>query len=812
MKRAAWFLSAALLAPGLFAQANSIPCGDGITGAPLQRVPEIVRTDDGVLRGTLYTVSEQQRFPDTIAGKTPTPTCYPQWVRAYRRDPPASWNPSSQAPLTNPMPGPTLRARVGDVVELTFLNMIDANKFPGVDDNQCDQSSVYPGTGAGADTYPDCFAGSVFTNVHFHGTHVNPNSTGDNVFLQIRPSPRKTDGTNEPVVTAASVEKPFDEFFAACRQQLMATPGPKIWPTTWSELPADYTNSQQALLKQYAPDWFAANEHLRAQGNWPQYYVAAYPYCYRIPAYESTEPLKTDNAAVHTPHTHGAGSAEVNEAEQPNRPLIMGQAPGTHWYHAHKHGSTTINVSNGMTGVFIIEGAYDDEINAVYGKGWTRTQPVLVLNQLGSIPALVSGQKGAGPGPDFAVNGQIRPVLKMKGNEVQMWRIANTSSRAGAYFLAPTGLQWMQLAQDGVQFRDENYQQTKNIEFLLASGNRADLLVKAPKYNRGGNNTYDVYVYNTVDPSDRPPQKQPVAKLTLLKVQVEPDGPDMQFLAKAPTFPPFLDDVTDAEITGTKVLTFASTSLGAGFPAQHTIDGKKFDGELGAVVALNRAEEWKIVNETFGPATGNQIAHPFHIHVNPFQVTETFDPNALISSTKGSGTVTTTANVLTVTGTNTDFQKEIHVGDVISIDGLAPATVVSIESATSLTLETGYGTKAVTDAPYHIGVPLYTIEKVGARPGQCVLDPKVPATWRPCTPTEPVKNRIWWDVFPIPSGNIFTAADGTQYPIPGSFKMRSRFVDYSGYFVLHCHILAHEDRGMMTVVEVAPLQTPYSHH
>jgi FtsP/CotA-like multicopper oxidase with cupredoxin domain len=802
----------ALLVPCALAQSNSIPCGDGITGAPLQRVPEIVRTDDGVLRGTLYTVSEQQRFPDTIAGKTPSPTCYPQWVRAYRRDPPASWNPSSQAPLVNPMPGPTLRGRVGDVVELTFLNMIDANKFPGVDDNQCDQSTVYPGTGANADTYPDCFAGSVFTNVHFHGTHVNPNSTGDNVFLQIRPSPRKTDGTNEPIVTAGSVAKSFDEFFAACRQQLQSDPGPKIWPTNWSELPAEYTTSQQDLLKRYAPDWYAANERLRAQGNWPQYYVAAYPYCYRIPAYVSTQPVRTNNAEVRTPHTHGAGSAEVNEAEQPNRPLIMGQAPGTHWYHAHKHGSTTINVSNGMTGVFIIEGEYDDDINKVYGKDWTRTQPVLVLNQLGSIPALVSGQKGAGPGPDFAVNGQIRPVLKMKGNEVQMWRIANTSSRAGAYFLAPTGLQWMQLAQDGVQFKDSNYLQTKNIDFLLASGNRADLLVKAPKYNASGNNTYDVYVYNTVDPSDRPPQKEPVAKLTLLQVQVEPDGPDMQFLEHAPAFPPFLEDVTDAEVTGTKVLTFASTSLGNGFPSQHTIDGKKFDGELGAVVALNRAEEWKIVNETFGPATGNQIAHPFHIHVNPFQITEKFDPNAAISSTKGSGTVTTTANVLTVTGTGTSFTKQVHVGDFIWIEGLAPATVVSVASDTSLTLETGYGTKAIKDAPYRIALPLYTIDKAGARSGQCVLDPKVPATWRPCTQTEPAVNRIWWDVFPIPSGNIFTAADGTQYPIPGYFKMRSRFVDYAGYFVLHCHILAHEDRGMMTVVEVAPLQTPYSHH
>ena len=72
----------------------------------------------------------------------------------------------------------------------------------------------------------------------------------------------------------------------------------------------------------------------------------------------------------------------------------MGQLPGTHWYHAHKHGSTAINVANGMTGAFIIEGKYDTDLNDAYrlfsGKGgqedaWNASaQPVLVLNQLGS--------------------------------------------------------------------------------------------------------------------------------------------------------------------------------------------------------------------------------------------------------------------------------------------------------------------------------------------------------------------------------------------------------------------------------------------
>ena len=59
-----------------------------------------------------------------------------------------------------------------------------------------------------------------------------------------------------------------------------------------------------------------------------------------------------------------------------------------------------------------------------------------------------------------------------------------------------------------------------------------------------------------------------------------------------------------------------------------------------------------------------------------------------------------------------------------------------------------------------------------------------------------------------------TCASGTcTVTIPGYFTMRSRFVDFTGQYVLHCHILAHEDRGMMQLVEVAPLLTsPFTHH
>ena len=39
-------------------------------------------------------------------------------------------------------------------------------------------------------------------------------------------------------------------------------------------------------------------------------------------------------------------------------------------------------------------------------------------------------------------------------------------------------------------------------------------------------------------------------------------------------------------------------------------------------------------------------------------------------------------------------------------------------------------------------------------------------------------------------------------PVFGEIVIRTRFLDYPGRFVYHCHVLPHEDRGMMGVVEV----------
>ncbi|MEA2240239.1 MAG: hypothetical protein QOC81_4963 [Thermoanaerobaculia bacterium] len=874
----AMFLAAAVVFPAAPATAQWITClGDGgdTTKPPiyLPTVPEIVYGPDGNLRATVVLVSEQERISfrnpsgNQQGAANTTSRCANQWVRVFKGVGAVPTPPNNGTPYPDPMPGPTLRAEVGKIAEITFLNQVDPNNFSDSIDRGdyktgtgCDETSFgYPGAPPGGDTYPNCFHGSSTANLHFHGTHTSPSSTADNVFIEIRPSPRK-DG--KPVVTEDTYKSAFNTFYGNCERILGANPLTQ-WPRIWGDLPVEYTGlpldkpaapmTQRSLLQAYdltpniKPLW-PVNERQIKTGAWPQYYVGAFPYCFRLPAYTGdTFPPKVSATVAHTPQSHGAGSAEqqaTHSGEEteagPDRPVMMGQAPGTHWYHAHKHGSTAIDISNGMTGAFIIEGDYDKQLDGYYGAGWARKQPVMVINQIGVSPNLERGPGGRqARGPDLSVNGRLNPIVRMKPGEVQLWRILNTTYRAGVYFAAntssdppgPTEFVRMQLAQDGVQFNAANYAASKNKALTLASGNRADLLMKAPTQK----GQYKIIVRNVVNPGQNTGNQ-----ITLFTVEVTDDPPATPPLSNLlPTdstfplkFPPFLQDITAKEVSGTRKITFATwgTNAPPNAPTIHTIDGKQFNGEVGEVVLLNRVEEWQVFNAT------TNIEHPFHIHINPFQVTEVLDVSVKLPKLDGTGTIVMTAGSPTVKGTDTSFgrDKQIRVGYTITAGGTT-GTVKSIESETSLTLSANAAASA--SGAFTFVVPKYVGDRASLNvPGQCYIDPYQPLEPAvnfpdPSHPNDPKlcggetrvpPPRIWWDVFPMPLGVAATTVDGVAYmtkeapiqPIilPGYFKMRSRFVDYPGFFVIHCHILSHEDRGMMTVVDVVPLSSPYSHH
>ena len=118
-------------------------------------------------------------------------------------------------------------------------------------------------------------------------------------------------------------------------------------------------------------------------------------------------------------------------------------------------------------------------------------------------------------------------------------------------------------------------------------------------------------------------------------VEGDPIDPAMPFIDQAsfPTFPGFLGNIPAS--TNTKNVTYDTTPVvHTGTPLRgpltgpdpvlptHTIDGELFHDEIKQHMRLDTVEEWKVVNKAVG------IAHPFHIHINPFQVVEVFDPNS----------------------------------------------------------------------------------------------------------------------------------------------------------------------------------------
>ena len=77
-------------------------------------------------------------MPTSTDGKNVT--CSPQLVRMFRADPSPATPPAKPPPqdMNDPIPGPTLRARVGDLVQLRFVNEVNSNRFdPNIDIDAC---------------------------------------------------------------------------------------------------------------------------------------------------------------------------------------------------------------------------------------------------------------------------------------------------------------------------------------------------------------------------------------------------------------------------------------------------------------------------------------------------------------------------------------------------------------------------------------------------------------------------------------------------------------------------------------------------
>lgn len=116
-----------------------------------------------------------------------------------------------------------------------------------------------------------------------------------------------------------------------------------------------------------------------------------------------------------------------------------------------------------------------------------------------------------------------------------------------------------------------------------------------------------------------------------INVTGDPVNPAMPLPAQQSDYPPmpeFLKDIDPDSINYWRRITYNSNA-GTQAPnsgrtlGEFTIDGKQFeDQKINQVMLLDSAEEWTLVNADIL----TQTPHPFHIHVNPFQLVEIFDP------------------------------------------------------------------------------------------------------------------------------------------------------------------------------------------
>lgn len=467
---------------------------------------------------------------------------------------------------------------------------------------------------------------------------------------------------------------------------------------------------------------------------------------------------------------------------------------GTFWYHTHRHGSTALQVSSGMAGALIVRGdrlpteARNGDIDTLLPLGPAANQvdeQVLVFQQI-QYYCLADEKKrdtGAnetydcegktgriesydafGPGSWIqsgrftSINGHVLPTIRATQGKLARWRMIHggvrdtialklrkMDPRASLDRPLTTAQMdnWVRLNCSG---DDLPFQLVAADGLTMAAAYETKVATFQPGYRFDGLVVLpEAGAYCVIDeasPEDGSIDgRSPLGLLAV--VDAAPGTPvpvedirrtiaaAMASVAAGQDMPPAVGaavdrdlrdglkfsryiphpDVGDDEVTGYQQLTFfidtsdQSTRFEVGSQdyAPRAYDPGRIDRQL----PLGAVEEWSLESRF--------VSHPFHIHVNPFQVISIKDPN----------------------------------GKEVSLPG---------------SVDDGAGTSKTID-PQYAGL-----------------------------------NGVWKDTLWVKS--LLPASSVGQNAGAYTITVRTRYQRYIGEFVLHCHILDHEDQGMMQNVAI----------
>jgi FtsP/CotA-like multicopper oxidase with cupredoxin domain len=268
--------------------------------------------------------------------------------------------------------------------------------------------------------------------------------------------------------------------------------------------------------------------------------------------------------------------------------LPRNHAPGLNWYHPHPHGHGTHQMFGGMAGAVIFRSRAErrrrlppmrDRVLVLQAPEW---------DEAGELKPWSAGLLAS---QLRLVNGQLGPRIPIREGETQRWRILNATV-SDFFDLQLEGHQLVQIAADGNRFERALELETVHIppggraEVLVEGGSPGSYALGALPFDHGAGFISPELVVATLDSSPGWwSRRVPLRRL----------------------LEPFCD-LRERPVANRRTLTF---TMRGGF----LIDGKPFDPDrVDQFVALDTVEEWTVVNDS-------PLVHPFHIHVNPFQLT-----------------------------------------------------------------------------------------------------------------------------------------------------------------------------------------------
>ncbi|HEX5714635.1 MAG TPA: multicopper oxidase domain-containing protein [Thermoanaerobaculia bacterium] len=458
------------------------------------------------------------------------------------------------------------------------------------------------------------------------------------------------------------------------------------------------------------------------------------------------------------PDEHGAhgvhGEVVVGEYKYSVDPFGWTQPEGSHWYHPHKHGSVGGQIANGMAGALIIDGPFDDWLKQFYTD-----EKLIVIQQINQEENFYAGPDGKAP--QFMVNGQIQPNITVQPGQMQRWRFVNATMSPGALIQItfPEKVQFRQIAMDGVRFSPVNYgcqplfnfnpnspnfpcaAPTGSPTLRFAPGNRADFLVLLPTTETPKNKP--LRMERKIIPIDGDERGGAGGGRRQLMMREEAMSP-------GPGEPALFTIVVDDGIAGNERSPRRKTLAAApAFPTkaqwppmppylQNITDQELIDPATG------KKREVKMTFQQF--ISGMTPAKPWPYNQSPL-TKFTIDGRQFDS---------TCANVTTTIGTAAEW--------TVGNDTLLPH-------------------------PFHIHTNPFQLMSVKGTPmSQNGAEP------------------VWMDTFSMPNAVATPKSPPTDPTTPiaittSQFVTRQRYEQFTGEYVLHCHFLGHEDRGMMFSVQ-----------